>query len=230
MSRRHSHYRATGGYPFRLCLLGLLMLLWAQPATAQDNATLPYETAHRYLALFDSLAHLDLIEPALMIASTNPDVKPTDIEFRIVGVDGWESIRPAENGVIEIPVKEEWLQGGKSFISNQPKGTLRLEVAFHARPLAAERMPYRDFMALADQFGEALSALAELQGTAPPDIKGLTLQMPAGGSVEILSSKRQRTLKANAAGILIMKTDAALLTENPEIVFSEIPPGVIPLQ
>ena len=119
-----------------------------------------------------------------------------------------------------------------TLISDQPKGSLQLVIGFRARQLSSTSTSYQELMGLVPQFEEALTALAKLQGQSAPDIKGLSIQLPegSGATVNILSQKRKTTLKSSSAGLVIMKYNKALWTENPPVEFDEIPVGIVPLQ
>jgi hypothetical protein len=210
---------------FAFCLvLGLL----APHSYAQDSARLPYDVAYRFLQLFETLEHLERITPSMAIASTQPGVTPADIELTLDDGSG-TTFRLEKNGSIDLPSNPSWADSGATLVSNQPKGTMRLEIEFKAVPITSRQTTYSNLMALASEFGEAMAALAELQGNSPPTVNGLTIQMPPGGTIELLA-KRKQTLEPNSAGLVVMKTDQRLLKENPEIIFSELPLGILPLQ
>ena len=211
-------------------LLAVVLSILPLSAGAQAQAQMPWSMVSSYQDLFKSLGHLDLIDPSIMILSTNREVPPQAITFRIKVADGWESFSPNENGVIEFPEQPGW--NNLNLISDQPKGTLQLIIAFNAKPLTGTSLTYQELMALVPQFEEALTALAEMQGQPAPAIKGLTIQMPegSGAAINILSQKRKTTLKSTSAGLLIMKYDKALWDENPPVEFDETPLGIVPLQ
>lgn len=211
-------------------LLAVLLSVWPATALSQEKAQLPYSMVSSYQELFKSLKHLDLISPSIIILSTDPQVAPTDILFKIKLADDWQNFSPDENGVIEFPDQPDWQN--LNLISNQPKGTLQLVIGFKARALSSTTTTYQQLMGLVPQFKEAMAALATMQGQPAPELKGLTIQLPEepGGTVSILSKKRETTLKASSAGMVIMKYKQALWDENPAVEFSKIPVGIIPLQ
>jgi hypothetical protein len=211
-------------------LLAVLLSVWPATALSQEKAQLPYSMVSSYQELFKSLQHLDLISPSIIILSTDPQVAPTDILFKIKLADDWQNFSPDENGVIEFPDQPDWQN--LNLISNQPKGTLQLVIGFKARALSSTTTTYQQLMGLVPQFKEAMAALATMQGQPAPELKGLTIQLPEepGGTVSILSKKRETTLKASSAGMVIMKYKQALWDENPAVEFSKIPVGIIPLQ
>jgi hypothetical protein len=208
------------------------MLLMGLPLTgnAQDRARLPYSMVSSYLELFKSLGHLSLISPSMMIASTNPDVLPQSIEFKISTSSGWQTFNPDENGVIEFPDQTEWAD--LIFLTNQPKGTLQLVIGFSAKPLTSTSMSYQELMGLVPQFDEALAALAGLQGQPPTKVRGLTIQLPedSGATVNLLSQKGKQTLKSYSSGVVVIKYDEALWQENPPVEFDQLPIGIVPLR
>lgn len=191
---------------------------------------MPYSMVSSYQELFKSLQHLDLISPSIIILSTDPQVAPADILFKIKLADDWQNFSPDENGVIEFPDQPDWQN--LNLISNQPKGTLQLVIGFKARQLSSTTTTYQQLMGLVPQFKEAMAALATMQGQPAPELKGLTIQLPEepGGTVSILSKKRETTLKASSAGMVVMKYKQALWDENPAVEFSKVPVGIIPLQ
>lgn len=211
-------------------LLAVSLTVLPLTVAAQDKAQLPYSVVNDYLDLFNSLGHLDRIVPSMVVYSTNPAVAPPDIEFKIKVDAGWENFSPDENGVMAFTSHPDW--GDSILISNQPKGTLQLDIGFLARPLSGTSVSYQELMGLVPQFEEALTELSKMQGQPAPKIKGLTIQMPEGSSasVNVLSAKRKTTLKPSSAGVVIMKYNKALWEENPPVEFGEMPIAVIPLQ
>jgi len=216
--------------PFQILLLVVLLTGLPLATSAQDKAQLPYAMVSGYLELFESLEHLNLIVPGMMIVSTDPGVSPPAIEFKISTPTGWQTFNPGETGVIEFPDQPDWAD--QILISNQPKGTLQLLIAFSARPLDRTSMSYQELMALVPQFDEALAALANLQGQPPAKIKGLTIQLPedSGATVRLLSQKGKQTLKSYSNGVVVIHYDEALWQENPPVEFDQLPLGIIPLR
>jgi hypothetical protein len=211
-------------------LLAVLLSALPLATSAQDKAQLPYSTVSSYLGLFNSLEHLKLIIPSMMIGSVNPEVAPQAIEFKIKTSNGWQDFSPDENGVIIFPEQPEWAE--LIFISNQPKGTLQLVIGFSARPLDSTNITYQELMGLVPQFDEALTALASMQGQPQRKVKGLTIQLSegSGGAIRVLSQKGKKTLKSNSTGVVIIKYNDTLWQENPPVELDELPIGIIPLQ
>lgn len=211
-------------------LLTFSLAFLSSSLQAQQQAALPYALASKYMDLFQSLEHLDRIVSELLVVSTNPDIKPQSIEFKIRVVDKWQTFHPNETGVIQFPREPDW--ANLTFISNQPKGTLQLGVSFSAVPLTSTETSYQELMGLVPQFREALVALADLQGIPAPEVTGLTIQLPQGSdaSVRIGSPKGQRTVKSYATGIVSLRYDEALWEDNPTVEFDQLPIGIIPLQ
>lgn len=211
-------------------LLAVLLTALPLAAHAQDKAQLPYSVVSDYLKLFNSLEHLNLIVPSMMISSTNPEVTPQAIELKIHSSSGWQSFSPDENDVIEFPEQPDW--ANSNLISNQPKGTLELLIGFSARPLKSASLSYQELMALVPQFDEAMAALAGVQGKKPSKVKGLTIQLSEGSSaaVHVLAQKGKQTLKPYSTGVVIIRYNDALWQENPAVEFDELPLGIVPLR
>ena len=211
-------------------LLSVLLTALPLAAHAQDKARLPYSVVSDYLQLFNSLEHLNLIVPSMMISSTNPEVTPQAIELKIRTSSGWQSFSPDENDVIEFPKQPDW--ANLNLVSNQPKGTLQLMIGFSARPLESTNLSYQELMALVPQFDEALTALAGVQGQQTTKVKGLTIQLSEGSSaaVHVLAQKGKQTLKPYSTGVVIIRYSDALWQENPAVEFDELPLGIVPLR
>ena len=216
---------------FQTLLLALALAALPAVALGQAKGQLPYATVNSYLDLFQSLAHLDRIIPSMMVVSTNPGVSPQAIELKMKTDEGWRVFSPDENGVIDFPAMPD--SADHNLITNQPKGTLQLVIGFRARPLESTSTTYQELMGLVQQFDEALTALADARGNkAPRKVKGLTIQMSesSGAQVNIMSGKRQQSMKSNSKGLIIMKYRDALWQENPRVELDEIPLGILPLQ
>ena len=209
--------------------LAVMLSLLPFIAHAQDKAQLPYSIVRSYLELFKSLEHLNLVDPTMIVGSTNPAVPPQAIEFKIKTSGDWETFRPEENGVIQFPDQPDW--DNLTLISNQPRGTLELVIGFAAKQMSSTTMSYQDLMGLVPQFNESLAALANMQGEPPPDIKGLTIQLSegSGAALHVLSKKGKKTLKSTSNGVVIIRYNEALWQENPPIEFDEVPVGIVPL-
>lgn len=197
---------------------------------AQDEARLSYSVIMEYQALFESLEHLERISPSMIVASTDPKILPQTIEFRIIESGDWQTFQPNEYGEIEFPARPDWAD--RTLLTNQPKGTLQLAVGYAARPLESTSMTYQELLGLVSQFQEALSALAKMRGKTPPEIKGLTIQLPEGSNaaVHILSAKRKQTIKPYSNGVVVIRYKDALWAENPPIEFDALPIGIVPLR
>jgi hypothetical protein len=218
--------------PKSLCAFFFALSLAANVLTvqAQENAVLPYSLVSKYLELFQSLGHLDRIVPGLLVASTDPGVKPQDIRFRVLTKSGWQNFSPDDNGNIRFPYQPDWAD--LVLFSNQPKGSLQLGVGFSAKLPDTTRTTYQELMKLVPQFEEALTALAKLQGQPAPKVKGLSIQMPEGpdASIRVLSRKDQQVLSSYVTGIIVIRYDEALWVENPPVEFDELPIGIVPLK
>jgi len=218
--------------PRPLCSFFFALALVANVLTvrAEENAVLPYTLVIKYLELFQSLEHLDRIVPGLLVASTDPGVKPQDIRFRALTQSGWQNFSPDNSGNIRFPDQPDWAD--VVLLSNQPKGSLQLGVGFSAKLPETTRTTYQELMRLVPQFEEALTALAKLQGQPAPEVKGLSIQMPEGpdASIRVISQKEQRILRAYVTGIIVIKYDEALWLENPPVEFDKLPIGIVPLK
>jgi hypothetical protein len=215
--------------PVQTIILFLALWLAAPALHAQEKAVLPYALVSKYLVMFQSLESLDRVVPGIMVVSTNPDVAPQNIQFRVLADDEWQTFNPDESGNIQIPYRPEWAD--LVLVSNQPKGTLQMGVGFSARPPASKQTTYQELMGLVPQFEKALEALANMQGSQAPKVKGLTVQLPEGSdaSVHIQSKKGPQNLKAYTTGIVVIKYDEALWQENPAVAFDVLPIGIVPL-
>ena len=215
---------------YLFCILALALVAPPFLSYAQDEAKLPYSVIMEYQALFESLEHLERILPSMIVASTDPKIPPQTIEFKIIESGNWQTFHPDEYGEIEFPVRPDWAD--RTLLTNQPKGTLQLAVGYAARPLDKTSMTYQELLGLVSQFQEALTALADMRGNDPPEIKGLTMQFPEGSNaaVHILSAKRKQTIKPYSTGAVVIRYKDALWKENPTVEFDALPIGIVPLQ
>jgi hypothetical protein len=169
------------------------------------------------------------VNPSINISSVNSAVKREDIEFRINADGHWIHFKLDESGALDVPRNPEWLERNLVMLSNQPKGSLQLEIGFSAVPISENPVPYQHLVNIRGQFQEAMDTLSEVTGQASPGIKGLTFIMPEGAGLTIEAARKQ-AMKPNSVGIINLAHDPRLEKENPPVQFDETPLGIVPLQ
>lgn len=201
---------------------------------SQTNAIIPYKTLED---MFEPLAGMDTnkLEVHIFISSTNKAVPRSDIRMTIQSAaKGSIPLLLNTNGrILHFPLGKELRSENPPIVVNQPKGTLRIWVAIQIPPSDDLTFPYRrlsDGLAemnkmIRAQAGWALSWLA-------PKVETMVFLFPKSGAnkatVEIESASGPQKLTADKNGVVKLKLDDALESENPQVKLSEKPEHIVP--
>lgn len=191
------------------------------PVGAEEAGKLPYPYVYEWLQWFAEQERFDLLALDVYLISELDGVRPADIRLTIDTPEGQQVFQPEQNGVIQLPFREDWNAAGYQLTANQPRGTLKLEFRLNPRRMPL-RVPYRRLLGVVPQLQRASTLLAERAGTpAPHELIGLAMQFEKdGGALTIHSAAGEQVLKANEKRELIILMDDTLWAENPALVFN----------
>lgn len=218
--------------PFLLVPLSMLAgFLFAGAVAAQEMAKLPYAVVYQQLVIFETLGHLDKIKWSMGIRSRSDDVEPSEIEVSIT--EGGETLYfpLGPEGEADFPLRKDWSEDGELMIeTNQPSGTLNLDISFEVKPLPEGSIDYAWLADLRDQLQEAMNAQAA-GGAAQPSLRGLKFLYPMeeSASITIRSLTGEQLFEPDVEGFILFPMDDTHLAENPRVVFEPLPASVLPL-
>jgi hypothetical protein len=209
----------------------LLFSLLAAPALA-ENARLPYHQVYEaQKAQADwNRDHTNLVV-VMIIQSIQPDVKTSDLTVYIDTKTGKIPIEIGATGEFTIPMRDDLLAEDPWIITNQPKGTMKLNWQIGVIPgrltksvhYARLMRPVRDSETVQEQMRRYFPGSPKLTMT------GLKLTFPPGqkAAVAVIHARDgDRKLEADEQGEMILPLTTDLLDEDPEISFSDIPGAV----
>jgi hypothetical protein len=208
-----------------------LLLTIVRPALA-ENARLPYRQLYDAQKTQAELsrAHTNLLI-VLTMQSTHPEVKSSDLAVYIESKAGKIPIAIGVAGDFIIPMRDDLLAEDPWLVTNQPKGTMKLNWQVGLIPsritksvhYALLMQPVRDSQEVQEQMrrffpGSPRLAVTGLKLTFPPAQKGAVAIIHARGG--------DRKLAADEHGEIILPLASDLLEEDPEISLSDIPGAV----
>lgn len=229
----------------------LILLLAAVPALADDapRASLHYSDLKGYQERLDGLKDLDQLTVSARITSAQAGVKPADIKLSAKLESGQTVDIPIDaEGKFTLPSSPELEKEDPLFVSNQPKGTLGLNIKFDVKTPTVTAQPYKGLMLGAVQFNQAIRRQGVMVSMFGPKAKGLLFAFESGAHTltlhtakgdQVLKSvslaeaqKNLKTLKltdATGKGTFIyVPLDGDLMDENPRTAFDVLPMGAIP--
>jgi len=211
---------------------GSCAALWlsvlAGPALA-ENARLPYHQLYNAQKAQADLnhAHTNLLV-VLTMQSTLPGVKTSDLAVYIEAKAGKIPIEIGAAGDFTIPMRDNLLAEDPWIITNQPKGTMKLNWKVgvipgritHSVHYARLMRPVRESEDVQEQIRRFFPGSPRLAVT------GLKLTFPAAQQRAVLvihTRGGDRKLEADEHGEVILPLVSDLLEEDPEISLSNIP-------
>jgi hypothetical protein len=204
------------------------VLLMVLPSRAQ-NARLPYAELYQMQRVQTDLsgAYTNLVVVLRMEpASTNTPTK--DLNVYIDAKSGKIPVKLGKDGDFSVPMSGELLTENPWIITNQPRGTMRLNwfVGLVMRHLGTA-ISYRPLMQVVRDCGNVRERMRQVFPDAPKaTVSGLKLTFSppgASASVVIHSQHGDRKLEADAKGEMILGFDPDLFEENPLVTLSKEP-------
>ena len=207
-----------------------MLSVLAGPVLA-ENARLPYHQLYNVQKAQADLnhAHTNLVVVMIM-QSTLPAVKTSDLAVYIETKAGKIPIEVGAAGDFAVPMRGDLLAEDPWIITNQPKGTMKLNWKLGVIPgritksvhYARLMRPVRDSEEVQEQMrryfpGSPRLTMTGLKLTFTPVQKAVAIIHARGGD---------RELQADEHGEIILPLVSDLLGEDPEITLSNIPAAV----
>jgi hypothetical protein len=231
--------------------LATAFLLAGGAVLADDapRASVNYSKLADYQKRIDDLKDLDQLKVTARLGSKDAGVKPSDITLEAKLKSGQVvSIPIAADGAFTLPSSPELAREDPLFVSNQPKGTLGLDIKFDVKTPTVIAQPYAGLVRGAAQFNQAFKRQGTMASWFGPKAKGLlfaftdgahTLTLHTAKGDQVLKSgslaeaqKHMKDLKlTDASGkstFIYLPLDDDLLDENPQTAFDALPMGAIP--
>lgn len=233
----------------RLACLFVLALSATAAAADAPKASLHYSDLEGYQKRLDDLKDLDHIKEEARISSNRPGVKPSDIRLAATLASGQVVEIPIDaEGQLTLPSSPELEKEDPLFVSNQPKGSLGLNIKFDIKTPTTTTSRYADLMLGATQFNEAIRRQGFMASMFGPKTKGLLIAFDSGEhSLTIHTRKGAQVLKSvslaeaqkhlkdlkltddsGKSTFIYVPLDDGLMDENPLTAFDVLPAGVIP--
>ncbi len=200
-----------------------------KPAAPDSNATIDFDNIAKipYEALI-KIAQSDAAQPkdadiyTLRISSKIESVTPGQIELFLDREKAAQVLKVDANGYFMVPHTAELLEENPDLVSNQPKGSLNLEVKLSLpKPELPDIVDGRvRYQALFDPILELHEAMRKVDPTfGMPDQQQFAIEIATGseGWVKVQREFGARTLAPDKAGSVWLIYEKLHYDENPEI-------------
>ena len=196
------------------------------------NAVIPYKAMDDLCQVANSADQSKLMVQ-VFIASTNKTVTGPDISLTIQSAKaGNLPVQISTNGqIINFPHRQELVRENPSILANQPKGTLNLFIGYQV-PLEGLNFRYARLGHAAAEANRMIKSQAGMMTLFAPTVEGVVFVFPkesAGkAKVKIAAGVEPKEFVADDKGLVKLKLEKSLLSENPEVQLSEKPKVVLP--
>jgi hypothetical protein len=197
----------------------------------EERDTVPYDALVPMIEAVETVTDLDRIEVTVIVRSRKRDVDPEDILLFLDDGDTRHTFTVGQYGDVAIPLRDDWREAGLLIESNQPAGTLDLQVTFILKTLPGTRVEYAWLWETVRQLDVAVSAMQGVQAAPPGEVVGLIFEYRPGERGEVIAGEGPgaATLTADERGVLRLELTEAMLEENPTLVFRPLPQRLVPL-
>lgn len=170
------------------------------------------------------LSDLKYVRIEIKVDPKAPGAKPQDVVFTIHSKAGPINVSPDADGRIELPMGEKLCAENPEFKTNQPKGTLNLQIGIDPALPPVRTLDYRLLESLRGEWNEAVSRQNLVYRMLIPKAKSYQVLFEGkGASAEVRLPSGVRKIAANDKGDLRIPFDDSWIAANPGIVFSELP-------
>lgn len=205
----------------RRLLSCLFLLLAASHASAAGR----YLDLHKYIEPLTKLDGLQYVFADLHVKSVDPAVKPEAIALTIRASGGDIAVPVGADGRFSLPIERGLVDENPEVATNQPAGSLELNVALDVR--AQPRQAF-DYALLADMAAEYDRVVANQKLTwrlFAPSAKGLAIRFPKGtdATVTVMLAGGPVKYAANDKDEVHLPHKADWQRLNPRIELSAMP-------
>jgi hypothetical protein len=192
-----------------------LRLLFAAALLALPLAALPLKA----MAEWRDISYADVIKMPLLLEKVDPQhvfsvrmkaqpgkgLKALPADFRLQLKVGGQllpvPVRP--DGLIELPIRRDWAESGAVLQSNQPKGTVGINMSLDARTPPGTRMSYAQLTESAPIMERGIAEYAGFMSFMAPDVTlVLKFDKPGHTAVLTLPDGKKKSWTADARGRL----------------------------
>jgi hypothetical protein len=193
------------------------LLLTLNVVHAADGAV-PYAALHQRFAPAQVLQQYPSLRAVQRIESRLADVKPTDIRIWIDAAAGRIEVPVDTQGRASFPLTEQLLAENPSVRSNQPQGSLQLQLSLEVQLPAASGIAYAEVW---QSIIEAQDALAQLgPDYADSEVVGIEYRFSDGPMQVTLSGREiELSLLADNQGRVLLRRDPLWLDADVQLRF-----------
>ena len=190
----------------------LLGLMFALQGHADEPGKVPYAAIYQVLQpglIMDDYPRLRAVQ---RVESRMPGVEPATVRIWIDAAAGTIEVPIDQRGHARFPLTDALLAENPAVRSNQPQGSLNIQVALEARLPDQREIPYQQVWEAIEQ---AQSALDRLGGSyAGAEVQCIEYRF-AGSDREFLVSadEYEQKLIADASGRLVIRADPRWLRD-----------------
>ncbi|MGL4233771.1 MAG: DUF2987 domain-containing protein [Casimicrobium sp.] len=199
----------------------------------KNAAVMPYDTVYERLKRFRD-SKLDRVKLEVRITPSDESLKQEDIRVALVNDAQSLPLKIAADGLIELPLKDEFYKTDAEFRTNQPKGKMKasLGIATAWAPTSNE-VEYAEIEECVRQLEMAAKDVAGwiLYTLFFPSLENIDLPIryakANGQTLDVVKDGRViKSFKADDKGVLTFRLDRRWREWQPKLVFSELPPKI----
>jgi len=172
------------------------------------------------------LAQRDRLRVRASMAPSNKAIKAGDVVFTIAHAQSKQRIAVREDGTFELIPTATVLAENPMVYTSMPAGEkAAFGINFYAVLPDDLKLSYADLTGGIAQGNALIKAQAGMFSLFAPKLNGVVLRFakPGAQTLQVLTKAGPKSLAADAAGVIKLKWDEALATENPALQFSERP-------
>jgi len=171
------------------------------------------------------LSQRDKVRLLVSVTPSNKSIKASEIVYTVVHAKGRERIVVDANGNFDLLPMAKYLPENPMVLISLPEGE-KAGYGFAVEPIIppVRSMTYVDLTGGVKQYNELIKAKAGFFSFMFPKLNAVVLRFakPATQTLQVMAKDGVKTYTADAKGVITVKLDEKLLSENPAVSVSEI--------
>ena len=199
-----------------------VVLLFAASAA---SAAARYLDLHKYIEPVAKLDGLRYVFADLRMRSADPAVKPETIALTIRARDGDIAVPVGADGRFALPITTTLVQENPEVSTNQPQGSLQLDVSLDVRAEPRQSFDYALLGDMSTEYDRVVAGQKLTWRLFAPSAKGLVIRFARGTDAVATVRLADGVVKyaANEQGELRLPDKSEWRKRNPRIELSAVP-------
>ncbi len=197
---------------------------------AEENKSTEYDEINSLLTFVQTKTLSPYIAVNQKVSLRNEDLSYADLRIWLSNNGNIIQEIPIDSeGNINLPIIDEQLAKNTMLNNNQAKGSISVSLGIAVAVPEQKQVAYKDLFTLLGDTNNFMKKMAGFGSLFMPDMDVLSFKFAQPSNIVIASKKKIYTYETDEALNIDIKIKKRLMKENPQVVFSNLPTEITPI-